>query len=187
MTPRLLTGCEKWPNFHRGAFRPPSGGGSLRRRPPAPSASRRFEPREAAALFALERCARVCTHALRVLWRCARFPPLFPWARLFEHRPRALIGSCYLREEKGCSSRSLCVCMKKNNRRNRELRQPSFRVRRRIKRWAVCRGWRKEAVEVTPSASSVRFSNRHSSTLCQDCLWIWWLIYIWKILTINWP
>lgn len=85
----------------------------------------------------------VRAHALRVLWRCARFPPLFPWARVFEHRPRALIGSRYLREEKGSSSRSRCVCMKKKNRRNRELRQPNFRVRRRINRWAVCRGWRK--------------------------------------------
>lgn len=63
MTPRSLTGFEKWPNFHRGAFRPPSGGGSLRRRPPAPSASRRFEPSEAAALFALERCECVRTRS----------------------------------------------------------------------------------------------------------------------------
>ncbi|KAL1275152.1 hypothetical protein QQF64_027966 [Cirrhinus molitorella] len=57
MTPRSRTGWEKWPNFHRGAFRPPSGGGSLRRRPPAPSASRRYEPvKLLAAPCELERC-----------------------------------------------------------------------------------------------------------------------------------
>jgi len=142
MIPRLRTGCEKWLNFHRGAFRPPSGGGSLRRRPPAPSASRRFEPVKLLWLCDCvsepERCEWACSRSASSVWRCARFPPLFSMSsRLFEQW--APFANAYW------LALPVCVCVKKKNRRKRELqlRQTNFRVRRRIKRCAVCRGWRK--------------------------------------------
>lgn len=164
MTPRSRTGWEKWPNFHRGAFRPPSGGGSLRRRPPAPSASRRFEP---VKLLLAALCEWVSSSDVNARARAPRrlkvreVPASFSvssgvwalyasayWLALPERRERVLTFA-------------ECVCMKTKNRRNRELRQPNFRVRRRMKRWAVCRGWRKLSTRVTPSASSVSLSNRH--------------------------
>lgn len=147
MIPRSRTGCEKWLNFHRGAFRPPSGGGSLRRRPPAPSASRRFEPVKLLWLCDCESQSDVNERARapRPL-KVREVPASFSVSsRLFEQW--ALFASAYWlalperseMREVAPLARARCMCMKKKNRRNRELRQTNFRVRR-MKRCAVCRG-----------------------------------------------
>lgn len=150
MTARSRTGCEKWPNVHRGAFRPPSGGGSLRGRPPAPFASRRFEPVRSCCSVTDWRSSSDVNARARSS-EGARGSRLFfrELACLSPVRERLLARLTW---EKRNATRVRGARMKKTTRRKRQLRQPNSPCQEENETMSSL-SWMKEAREVTVSSS----------------------------------
>lgn len=145
MIPRSRRGCEKWLNFHRGAFRPPSGGGSLRRRPPAPSASRRFEPVKLVWLCDCVSPSDVNERAraprpLKVREVPASFSVI---SLLFEQWAPFASAHWLALPERSERRLAFAVCVWKRKTAVIETCAKLISVWGRLKRWAVCRGWRK--------------------------------------------